>query len=66
MNVQNKISHELLEYVVDADEHTKLEGVKYSTDLRSVVTVGYMQKHYKEKAPAAGTASAKKIGYSDI
>ncbi|MDQ0299682.1 hypothetical protein J2S78_002102 [Salibacterium salarium] len=52
-----RISHELLNYVADADEHTRLQNVPYSTDLRSVVTVDYMVKHYKEKAPAADTAS---------
>lgn len=42
-NYENmKISNELLDYVADADFHTKLKGVEYSTDLRGIVTVGYM------------------------
>lgn len=36
------ISKELLNYVSDADLHTTLHGVNHSTDLRSIVTVGYM------------------------
>lgn len=39
------ISHDLLEYVVDADLSTKLEAVEYSTNLREIVTVGYMVDH---------------------
>lgn len=38
------ISKELLPYVVDADLHTKLESVEYSTNLRDIVTVGYMME----------------------
>jgi hypothetical protein len=36
------ISKEILNYVADADEHTKIDGVEYSTNLREIVTVGYM------------------------
>jgi Asp-tRNA(Asn)/Glu-tRNA(Gln) amidotransferase B subunit len=43
-----KISKELLEYVTDADLSTKLEGVEYSTNLREIVTVGYMMEHHLE------------------
>ncbi|SFM44266.1 hypothetical protein [Salibacterium qingdaonense] len=58
MRTHNKISHELLDYVADADAHTKLSDVAYSTDLREIVKVGHMIDRHKEKAPAAGTASA--------
>ncbi|WP_158738657.1 hypothetical protein [Alteribacillus sp. YIM 98480] len=53
-----KISYELLDYVGDADLHTKLKDVEYSTDLREVVTVGFMMEKENEKAPAVGPASA--------
>lgn len=36
------ISKDLLPYVNDGDLHAKLEGVEYSTNLREIVTVGYM------------------------
>ncbi|WP_285842856.1 hypothetical protein [Metabacillus litoralis] len=39
------VSKELLNYIADADLHTKLEGVEHSTDLRAIVTVGYMLEH---------------------
>lgn len=39
------ISNELLNYVVDGDLHTKLDSVEYSTNLREIVTVGYMVSH---------------------
>ncbi|MFD2704053.1 hypothetical protein [Salibacterium lacus] len=52
-----KISDELLDYVADADMHTKMKNVPYSTDLRSVVTVDYLLERHIKKAPAEGTAS---------
>lgn len=49
-----KISSCLLDYVVDADEHTKTVNIEYSTDLRSIVTVGYMmRRHELENEKAA-------------
>jgi hypothetical protein len=39
------ISRDLLNYVVDGDLHTKLNMVDYSTNLREVVTIGYMIDH---------------------
>ncbi|NMH72814.1 hypothetical protein HF078_07005 [Bacillus sp. RO2] len=42
-----QISKELLNYVADGDAHIKLESVKHSTNLREIVTVGYMVDHYK-------------------
>lgn len=43
------VSKDLLPYVVDADLSTKLESVEYSTNLREIVTVGYMMEHYSEE-----------------
>lgn len=37
-----EVSKELLSYVSDADIHTKLSSVEFSTSLREIVTVGYM------------------------
>jgi hypothetical protein len=37
-----RISKELLNYVVDGDLHTKLDVVEFSTNLREIVTIGYM------------------------
>ncbi|WP_169908372.1 hypothetical protein [Metabacillus halosaccharovorans] len=37
-----KVDKVLLNYIADGDEHLKLEGVEHSTDLREIVTVGYM------------------------
>jgi hypothetical protein len=42
-----KISKELLNYVADGDVHAKFEGVKHSTNLREIVTVGYMVDHFQ-------------------
>lgn len=42
------VTKELLNYVTDGDLSTKLEGVEYSTNLREIVTVGYMLDHYIE------------------
>ncbi|HHY74070.1 MAG TPA: hypothetical protein GX497_12790 [Bacillus bacterium] len=42
-----EISKELLCYVADGDLHAKLANVGYSTDLREIVTVGQMMKHYQ-------------------
>lgn len=49
-------SKELIDYVSDGDLHTKMKGIKFSTDLRAIVTVGYMIEH--EKAASAGTLTA--------
>jgi hypothetical protein len=38
------LSNELLKYVFDGDLHIKLENIKYSTNLRETVTVGYMME----------------------
>ena len=40
-----KISKELLDYVVDGDLHTILNGVEHSTNLREIVTIAYMIEH---------------------
>jgi hypothetical protein len=37
-----KFSKELLDYVVDGDQHAILNAVEFSTSVREVVTVGYM------------------------
>lgn len=37
----------LLNYVADADLHTKLSSVDYSTNVREIVTVGYMIDNFK-------------------
>jgi hypothetical protein len=39
-----QISKELLNYIPDADLHIKLESVDYSTNLREIITVGYMME----------------------
>lgn len=39
------VSKELLNYVSDGDLHTVLDGVQHSTNLREIVTVGYMVEH---------------------
>jgi len=53
----SKISDFLADYVVDGDLHTQLASVEYSTDLRRIVTIGYMLDHFeKEKAVANATA----------
>lgn len=36
------LSRSLLPYVADGDEHAKLASVEHSTNLREIVTVGYM------------------------
>ncbi|GIN60492.1 hypothetical protein J27TS8_04850 [Robertmurraya siralis] len=42
-----KISKELLHYVADGDAHIKLSSVEHSTNLREVVTIGYMADEYE-------------------
>lgn len=37
----------LLNYVADADLHTKLSSVDYSTNVREIVTVGYMIENFE-------------------
>jgi hypothetical protein len=39
------ISKEVLSYLSDGDLYTKYEAIEYSTNLRDVVTVGYMMEH---------------------
>ena len=59
-----KISENLLAYINDADFHTKLRNVEYSTDLRAIVTLDYMIKRHElenEKAACAPTQTAKKM-----
>lgn len=43
-----KFSKELINYVADGDLHAKLDSVNYSTNLREVVTVGYMMENPQE------------------
>ncbi|WP_158077357.1 hypothetical protein [Caenibacillus caldisaponilyticus] len=53
------ISNFLADYVADGDLHTQLENVEYSTNLRVIVTVGYMIDHYKaEKEKTIANATA--------
>jgi hypothetical protein len=40
--VKKMISKELMDYVADGDFHIKIDDVKYSTNLREIITVGYM------------------------
>ncbi|MGD6872985.1 hypothetical protein ACQCU1_12480 [Sutcliffiella horikoshii] len=42
-----QISKVLLDYVGDGDAHIKLASVKHSTNLREIVTVGYMVENYE-------------------
>lgn len=42
------ISKDLLSYVVDGDLHTTLDVVEHSTNLREIVTVGYMMDNPQE------------------
>ena len=41
------LSNSLKDYIFDGDLSTKLENVEYSTNLRDIVTVGYMIDHFK-------------------
>lgn len=41
------LSNSLKDYIFDGDLSTKLENVEYSTNLREIVTVGYMIDHFK-------------------
>ncbi|WP_363549618.1 hypothetical protein [Caldifermentibacillus hisashii] len=41
------LSNSLADYIFDGDLSTKLENVEYSTNLRDIVTVGYMIDHSK-------------------
>lgn len=36
------ISKEIINYVADGDLHTVMSDVDYSTNIREIVTVGYM------------------------
>jgi len=40
-----KITIELLKHINDGDFHTKISNVEYSTNLREIVTIGYMLEH---------------------
>ncbi|MFS0822137.1 hypothetical protein [Bacillus sp. 1P02SD] len=42
-----QISKELLNYVADGDEHIRLSSVEHSTNLREIVTIGYMVERYE-------------------
>lgn len=42
-------SKDLLNYINDGDLHTKLDSVEHSTNLREIVTVGYMQDFFDER-----------------
>lgn len=42
-----KINEILLNRLFDADFHTKMNSVKYSTNLRTIVTIGYMVKRHE-------------------
>ncbi|WP_158587573.1 hypothetical protein [Neobacillus notoginsengisoli] len=44
-----KISKELINYVGDGDLHARLASVEHSTNLREIVTVGYMIDNYDGK-----------------
>lgn len=46
------ISKELLNYVADGDLHTRLDSVDHSTNLREIITVGYMEEHYQNNEVA--------------
>lgn len=41
-------SHLLLAHVSDGDLHTTMNGVEFSTNLREVITVGYMVEQYEQ------------------
>ena len=41
------MTQSLLQYISDGDLSTKLESVEYSTNLRSIVTIGYLQERYE-------------------
>ena len=41
------MTQSLLQYISDGDLSTKLESIEYSTNLRSIVTIGYLQEHYE-------------------
>jgi hypothetical protein len=45
-----EISKELMAYVSDGDLHTVMNGVEHSTNLRDIVTLGYMVDRYKGEA----------------
>ncbi len=58
--VYMQISKVLMDYVSDGDAHIKLESVEHSTNLREIVTVGYMIEEYqaqtkKEQLSATNT-----------
>lgn len=43
------LSKDLLMYVADGDLHTKLNSIEYSTNLREIVTLGYMLENPSEE-----------------
>lgn len=40
-----RISKEILNRLSDADFHSQLETIEFSTSLRKIVTVAYMMEH---------------------
>jgi hypothetical protein len=42
------ISKDLLIYVGDGDYHTILDDIEFSTNLREIVTIGYMLEHQQD------------------
>jgi hypothetical protein len=53
-----KISKLLINYIADGDSHTVLEGVGHSTNLREIVTVGYMLENPVQDEEALKTEMA--------
>lgn len=51
-----EISNVLLDYVSDGDLHIVMDGIEHSTNVREIVTVGYMLE--QGKTPTAATVSA--------
>lgn len=41
------MTQSLLQYISDGDLSTKLESIEHSTNLRSIVTIGYLQERYE-------------------
>lgn len=41
------MAQSLIPYIFDGDLSTKLEAVEYSTNLRSIVTIEYLQERYE-------------------
>lgn len=43
------IHNALINSVVDGDFHTTVDGIEYSTNIREIVTVGYMLENCIEE-----------------